>query len=867
MTKDRLKELKMMQTENDFQMSPVKPGQTDTFLQEAKNMGLNIDQMGLVVEEIKRLHEKILVSPSTDNALGSQLEERMNEIKSNAVKIKQNLKKMSEEILNEQKESNRASADLRLKKTQTEYLSKKFSDLMQNYNLIQAKYRDDCKTRIKRQLEITGRDADDEEIDEMLESEDPQIFTQGVSLYIINETIAAKQALKDIEARHKDIRKLEKNILELHEMFQDLAILMDSQGEVVDNIENNMANTIEQAETGKEQTKKAVENVKKVRKAQDSNDDDMVQIDMYPVAFMEEFYNQVQDICTSIENAHKYVDEVKRLHSTILSAPTTDDKIKNELEDRMFEIKRTAQQVRQKLKEMEAFILNLESMKQTNNADYRIRKMQHSTLSRKFIEVMNDYNRAEIEYRERCKARIQRQLEITGKKTDEEEIERMLESGNPQIFTEGILMETQNAKQTLADIEARHKDILKLEQSIKELHDMFMDMAMLVESQGEMIDNIERNIGQATEYVEQAKTETKQAVIYQKAARRNDNYEAYSTESKLDDSKINSTLSLIHLNQGEMIDRIEYNIQQSVDFVLAANADTKKAVKYQREARRAQDENDDDEVHVNMDQSVFMEEFFNQVEDIRSNVESIHKYVNEVKKLHSTILAAPTTDDKIKDELEDRMAEIKKTAQKVRQKLKTMESHIEQEESDSSRQSADLRIRKTQHSTLSRKFIEVMNDYNNAQIDYRERCKARIQRQLEITGKKTDEEEIERMLESGNPQIFTEGILMETKVAKQTLADIEARHKDILKLEQSIKELHDMFMDMAMLVESQGEMIDRIEFNIQQSVDFILTANQDTKKAVKFQREARRKKIIMLICCVVIILILGSMAASWLGLK
>ena len=46
-------------------------------------------------------------------------------------------------------------------------------------------------------------------------------------------------------------------------------------------------------------------------------------------------------------------------------------------------------------------------------------------------------------------------------------------------------------------------------------------------------------------------------------------------------------------------------------------------------------------------------------------------------------------------------------------------------------------------------------------------------------------------------------ILMETKLAKQTLADIEARHKDILKLEQSIKELHDMFMDMAMLVESQ----------------------------------------------------------------
>jgi len=45
--------------------------------------------------------------------------------------------------------------------------------------------------------------------------------------------------------------------------------------------------------------------------------------------------------------------------------------------------------------------------------------------------------------------------------------------------------------------------------------------------------------------------------------------------------------------------------------------------------------------------------------------------------------------------------------------------------------------------------------------------------------------------------------MMDTAQAKQTLADIEARHADIIKLESSIKELHDMFMDMAMLVESQ----------------------------------------------------------------
>ena len=45
--------------------------------------------------------------------------------------------------------------------------------------------------------------------------------------------------------------------------------------------------------------------------------------------------------------------------------------------------------------------------------------------------------------------------------------------------------------------------------------------------------------------------------------------------------------------------------------------------------------------------------------------------------------------------------------------------------------------------------------------------------------------------------------MVETAAAKQSLADIEARHGDIMKLEKSIRELHDMFIDMAALVQTQ----------------------------------------------------------------
>ncbi|KAK1151940.1 syntaxin-1B [Acipenser oxyrinchus oxyrinchus] len=283
-----------------------------------------------------------------------------------------------------------------------------------------------------------------------------------------------------------------------------------------------------------------------------------------------------------------------------------------------------------------------------------------------------------------------------------------------------------------------------------------------------------------------------------------------------------------------------------------------------QELRSAKDSDDDEEV-VHVDQDHFMDEFFEQVEEIRGCIEKLCEDVEQVKKQHSAILAAPNPDEKTKQELEDLTADIKKTANKVRSKLKAIEQSIEQEEG-LNRSSADLRIRKTQHSTLSRKFVEVMTEYNTTQSKYRDRCKDRIQRQLEITGRTTTNEELEDMLESGKLAIFTDDIKMDSQMTKQALNEIETRHTEIIKLENSIRELHDMFVDMAMLVESQGEMIDRIEYNVDHSVDFVERAVSDTKKAVKYQSKARRKKIMIIICCVVLGVVLASSIGT-LGFK
>uniref|UniRef100_A0A8P0N958 Syntaxin-2 n=1 Tax=Canis lupus familiaris TaxID=9615 RepID=A0A8P0N958_CANLF len=316
---------------------------------------------------------------------------------------------------------------------------------------------------------------------------------------------------------------------------------------------------------------------------------------------------------------------------------------------------------------------------------------------------------------------------------------------------------------------------------------------------------------------------------------------------------------------------------------------------------RACTKSDDGDTSVIVEKDHFMDDFFHQVEEIRNSTAKIAQDVEEVKKNHSIILSAPNPEGKIKEELEDLNGEIKKTANKIRAKLKSIEQSFDQDESGN-RTSVDLRIRRTQHSVLSRKFVEVMTEYNEAQTLFRDRSKGRIQRQLEITGRTTTDDELEEMLESGSPSVFTADvstwevaaarlhaldlhliskaalsssvflfcvcfpkIISDSQITRQALNEIESRHKDIMKLETSIRELHEMFTDMAMFVETQGEMINNIEKNVMNATDYVEHAKEETKKAIKYHSKARRKMMFIIICVIILLVILGIVLATTLS--
>jgi syntaxin 1B/2/3 len=86
---------------------------------------------------------------------------------------------------------------------------------------------------------------------------------------------------------------------------------------------------------------------------------------------------------------------------------------------------------------------------------------------------------------------------------------------------------------------------------------------------------------------------------------------------------------------------------------------------------------------------------------------------------------------------------------------------------------------------------------------------------------------------------------------KNAVADIQDKYKDIRKLEKSVEIIHQLFMDMQMLVQAQGEMLDNIELNIQEAHDYTKKANVQLAKAKKSHMIAKKYK-----CCILITLII-----------
>ncbi|KAA0725232.1 Syntaxin-4 Renal carcinoma antigen NY-REN-31 [Triplophysa tibetana] len=253
------------------------------------------------------------------------------------------------------------------------------------------------------------------------------------------------------------------------------------------------------------------------------------------------------------------------------------------------------------------------------------------------------------------------------------------------------------------------------------------------------------------------------------------------------------------------------------------------------------------------------EAFFRKVFEIREGLETFKGKVSELENKQKTVLGVALPEDSMKMELQSHREAIKDMASQIQKKLKSIEP--KKAESDDRYIPVQVRMQRGQHAILSREFLELMGHCNTIQTQYRDRNVERIQRQLKITGNNVTDEELETMLESGQTDVFTQNILNDAKATRQALNEIESRHDEIIKLEKCINELHVMFNYLAMEVQAQGDMVNRIEENIKMSQDYVKKAVSETAAAVETSKKVIKKKLWIALCLAVLLVILAIILA------
>jgi len=266
------------------------------------------------------------------------------------------------------------------------------------------------------------------------------------------------------------------------------------------------------------------------------------------------------------------------------------------------------------------------------------------------------------------------------------------------------------------------------------------------------------------------------------------------------------------------------------------------------------------------DDDQLMADFFQRVKRVQDAFRVISENTDMLSQKHKDLLVSVNKDtqDKLKNEIQSFMDTISRNAQRVRGELKNIEASNQAAEKTGVYKdgsvATDLRIRKSQHSQLTKAFVKIMTRYNDVQAENKKKYTESVRRQCQVVNPDVTEDAVQQVVENGTTDGLWTGRRLQD--AEAALAEIKDRHKDIQNLEKSLLELHEMFMDMALLVESQGEMIDRIEFAVEQSHNYVKRATVDVKKARQYQTKARQKMICVIICIIILIVILVAIFAT-----
>jgi syntaxin 1B/2/3 len=151
----------------------------------------------------------------------------------------------------------------------------------------------------------------------------------------------------------------------------------------------------------------------------------------------------------------------------------------------------------------------------------------------------------------------------------------------------------------------------------------------------------------------------------------------------------------------------------------------------------------------------------------------------------------------------------------------------------------EKRVRTNVTTILARCFLENMIQFQDAQQQFKSMHTTRVKQLYLISNPSASQTDLDDLasMDLSVSEVFEQKFsATRHKAAQQALAYVKDKHKDILAIENGLRELQELFNQCAALVALQREFIDQIAANIDRTYESIKASNQELYQARYYQK-------------------------------
>lgn len=228
------------------------PTDTHAILNECKTVGRGIDDLEKRLDSLRTIQKRYIDSGNTSSK----------EVDALSADIMTGYRGLADRV--KRIKSRRASQEP-TNKPQVDALDRRIRKAINTYQQVEASFRSEVEKLQRRQFLIVRPDATEEEIREATSGgADTQIFQQA--LMNSDRRGQAQSALSNVRERNAAIHQIERTMVELQQLMQDLDAIVMEQEPMVQNVEQKAVDTHENLEQGNVQMDRAIDSARAARK-------------------------------------------------------------------------------------------------------------------------------------------------------------------------------------------------------------------------------------------------------------------------------------------------------------------------------------------------------------------------------------------------------------------------------------------------------------------------------------------------------------------------------------------------------------------------------------------------------------------------